>query len=570
MKKLIGVIRIFVGILFIISGFIKLNDPVGFSFKLQEYFSPDVLNIEFMSPFALGLAIILVIVELVLGVALIIGYYKKATMWLLLLMILFFTFLTFYSAYFNKVTDCGCFGDALPLTPWQSFSKDVVLLILILILFFNLKYIQPFFSNFGRSIVIFATFIGCLSFGYYVLMHLPVFDFRAYKVGVNIKEGMTVPEDAEKAIFNYNWKFDINGTEKIITTQGEYPASEGTFIEVDTEVVSQGYVPPIHDFTIERDGEDYAEEFLSAPNVIVVIAYDLNKTEWNGWLVIKKLTNEAIKKGYTVIGLTSSGEAEVNDLLEKQNLNFEFYFTDATVLKTIVRSNPGILKLNKGTILQKKHWNDAEEIELQTISLTNADIDFDLKNRLDSIAKYDQLYRPLLQETDLEKREALAQKLGLTKEDYSGDLWKKQRLLDTSNLKVVKNILDNYGYPGKSIVGEPTNLIAIDVIEHNPIHIDQYLDLFKEAAAKGELPMTRVAALEDKYLMQQHKEQIYGTQAQITATNGFFIWPIKEPEGVNGRRADAGFDRTIEEYAAELMGEKTTYKVLKLSDIKTL
>mgnify|MGYP003629681030 CR=1 FL=1 len=570
MKKLIGVIRIFVGILFIISGFIKLNDPVGFSFKLQEYFSPDVLNIEFMSPFALGLAIILVIVELVLGVALIIGYYKKATMWLLLLMILFFTFLTFYSAYFNKVTDCGCFGDALPLTPWQSFSKDVVLLILILIIFFNLKYIQPFFTNFGRSIVIFATFIGCLSFGYYVLMHLPVFDFRAYKVGVNIKEGMSVPEDAEKAIFNYNWKFDVNGTEKIITTQGEYPASEGTFIEVDTEVVSQGYVPPIHDFTIERDGEDYAEEFLSAPNVIVVIAYDLNKTEWNGWPVIKKLTNEAIKKGYTVIGLTSSGEAEVNDLLEKQNLNFEFYFTDATVLKTIVRSNPGILKLNKGTILQKKHWNDAEEIELQTISSTNAAIDFDLKNRLDSIAKYDQLYRPLLQETDLEKREALAQKLGLAKEDYTGDLWKKQRLLDTSNLKVVKNILDNYGYPGKSIVGEPTNLIALDVIEHNPIHIDQYIDLFKEAAAKGELPMTRVAALEDKYLMQQHKEQIYGTQAQITAANGFFIWPIKEPEGVNRRRADAGFDRTIEEYAAELMGEKTAYKVLKLSDIKTL
>tara|TARA_R110002051_G_scaffold72030_4_gene130199 strand:- start:1065 stop:2777 length:1713 start_codon:yes stop_codon:yes gene_type:complete len=570
LKKLIGVIRIFVGILFIISGFIKLNDPVGFSFKLQEYFSPDVLNIEFMSPFALGLAIILVIVELVLGVALIIGYYKKATMWLLLLMILFFTFLTFYSTYFNKVTDCGCFGDALPLTPWQSFSKDVVLLILILIIFFNLKYIQPFFTNFGRSIVIFATFIGCLSFGYYVLMHLPVFDFRAYKVGVNIKEGMSVPEDAEKAIFNYNWKFDVNGTEKIITTQGEYPASEGTFIEVDTEVVSQGYVPPIHDFTIERDGEDYAEEFLSAPNVIVVIAYDLNKTEWNGWPVIKKLTNEAIKKGYTVIGLTSSGEAEVNDLLEKQNLNFEFYFTDATVLKTIVRSNPGILKLNKGTILQKKHWNDAEEIELQTISSTNAAIDFDLKNRLDSIAKYDQLYRPLLQETDLEKREALAQKLGLAKEDYTGDLWKKQRLLDTSNLKVVKNILDNYGYPGKSIVGEPTNLIALDVIEHNPIHIDQYIDLFKEAAAKGELPMTRVAALEDKYLMQQHKEQIYGTQAQITAANGFFIWPIKEPEGVNRRRADAGFDRTIEEYAAELMGEKTAYKVLKLSDIKTL
>ena len=146
LKKLIGFVRVFVGVLFIISGFVKLNDPVGFSFKLQEYFAPDVLNIEFLSPFALGLAIILVIVELVLGVALIIGYYKRLTMWLLLLMIIFFTFLTFYSAYFNKVTDCGCFGDALPLTPWQSFTKDVILLIMIVFLFINIKHIKPLSS----------------------------------------------------------------------------------------------------------------------------------------------------------------------------------------------------------------------------------------------------------------------------------------------------------------------------------------------------------------------------------------------------------------------------------------
>ena len=567
MKKLVGIIRIFVGVLFIISGFIKLNDPVGFSFKLQEYFSPDVLNIEFMSPFALGLAIILVIVELVLGVALIIGYYKRATMWLLLLMIIFFTFLTFYSAYFNKVTDCGCFGDALPLTPWQSFSKDVVLLVMILFLFFNLKYIQPFFTNFARSIVIFASFIACLSFGYYVLMHLPVFDFRAYKVGVNIPEGMTVPDDAEKAVFDYHWKFNVDGTEKIITTQGEYPATEGEFIGVETEVVSAGYVPPIHDFTIEKDGESYTEEFLNTPNLLVIIAYDLSKTEWNGWPVVKELTNKALKNGYTVIGLTSSGDAEVNDLKEKQNINFDFYFTDATVLKTIVRSNPGILKLNNGTIIQKKHWNDASEIDLEVLPSANSALNLELKNRLDSIARYDQLYRPLLQETDLEKRKALAVELGIPSEDYTGDLWKKQRMIDTSNLKVIKSILDNYGYPGKSLVGEPTNLIALEVIKHNPIQIEQYLDLFKKAAAQGELPMTEVAALEDKYLMQQHKEQIYGTQAQITAANGFFIWPIKDPESVNTRRKEAGFKRTIEEYAADLMGKEKPYKALKLSEI---
>lgn len=570
LKKLIGFVRVFVGVLFIISGFVKLNDPVGFSFKLQEYFAPDVLNIEFLSPFALGLAIILVIVELVLGVALIIGYYRRLTMWLLLLMIIFFTFLTFYSAYFNKVTDCGCFGDALPLTPWQSFTKDVILLIMIVFLFINIKHIKPFFSNFSRSIIIFATFIACLSFGYYVLMHLPAIDFRAYKEGVNISEGMTIPEGAPEAVFDYNWKFNINGEEKIITTQGEYPTSEGEFIGVETEVVEEGYVPPIHDFTIEKDGENFTEKFLNTPNLIVIIAYDLNKTEWNGWPVIKELTNDALKKGYSVIGLTASGDASVNDLKEKQNINFDFYFTDATTLKTIVRSNPGIVKLHNGTIIQKRHWNDADEIELEMLPSANTSLDLKLKHRLDSIARYDQLYRPILQETDEQKRKVIAEELGLKPEDYSGDLWKKQRMLDTSNLKIVKRILDTQGYPGKSVVGEPSNLIALEVIEHNPIQIEQYIDLFKKAAAAGEIPKTRVAVLEDKYLMMQDKEQLYGSQAQITAANGFFIWPIKDVEMVNERRKAAGFERSIEEYVADLMGEDATFKALKLSEIKRL
>ncbi|WP_311196051.1 DoxX family protein [Antarcticibacterium sp. 1MA-6-2] len=143
MKVVVGIARILVGILFIISGFIKLNDPLGFSYKLQEYFSAQVLNLEFLIPFSLVLAIVLVIFELVLGIMLLIGYLPKFTVWSLLLMIIFFTFLTFYSAYFEKVKDCGCFGDAIPLTPWESFYKDLVLLVLILILFFYRKLITP-------------------------------------------------------------------------------------------------------------------------------------------------------------------------------------------------------------------------------------------------------------------------------------------------------------------------------------------------------------------------------------------------------------------------------------------
>ena len=145
MKAIVGICRVLVGVLFIFSGFIKLNDPVGFSYKLQEYFSEPVLDIPALIPFALIIAILLVIFELVLGIMLLIGFARKFTSWSLLLMIVFFTFLTFYSAYFNKVTDCGCFGDAIPLTPWESFYKDIILLILILVVFFNQKYIEPLF-----------------------------------------------------------------------------------------------------------------------------------------------------------------------------------------------------------------------------------------------------------------------------------------------------------------------------------------------------------------------------------------------------------------------------------------
>ncbi len=132
--------RVFVGILFIISGLIKLNDPVGFSYKLAEYFGETVLNLPIFIPFSLAIALFIVIFETVLGFMLLVGFRSKFTVWSLLLMIVFFTFLTFYSAYFNKVTDCGCFGDALKLTPWQSFTKDVILLFFIVILFHTQKF----------------------------------------------------------------------------------------------------------------------------------------------------------------------------------------------------------------------------------------------------------------------------------------------------------------------------------------------------------------------------------------------------------------------------------------------
>ena len=384
MKVLVGVSRIFVGVLFIISGLIKLNDPVGFSFKLGDYFAPEVLNLPFLEPYALVIAVLVVILEVLLGVMLIVGYAKKFTLWSLLLMIVFFTFLTFYSAYFNKVTDCGCFGDALKLTPWESFSKDVVLLVLILVLYKGSRYIQPFFSKGVRSITVFISLILCLWLGLHVLEHLPVIDFRAYKVGTNITKGMQTPADAPRAVYQYKWSFDVNGQQKTVINRGEDPKIDGTLLGVETSVLQKGYEPPIHDFSIERDGTDYTTQMLEEEHLLVVIAYNLNVAQNDGFIAIKEATDTAIEKGYTVIGISASSTPETEKLAAKYDLDFKFYFCDMTALKTIIRSNPSIMSLEKGTILQKLHFNDVDQLKLKTLKNTSLTNDIPVKT-LDSI-----------------------------------------------------------------------------------------------------------------------------------------------------------------------------------------
>ncbi|TYP73538.1 BT_3928 family protein [Aquimarina intermedia] len=366
MKILVHISRIIVGVLFIFSGFIKLNDPLGFSYKLQEYFDANVLGLEFLIPFALLIAIFLVIFEILVGVTLLLGYLKKVTLWSLMGMIVFFTFLTFYSAYFNKVTDCGCFGDAIPLTPWESFIKDVILLVFIIVLFVGKKYIQPIGAVASHKWIVFVCFTLCLGFGYYVLMHLPWLDFRPYKIGVNIEEAMQTPDGAPEAELAYHWKFRSNGEDHIITTSGSYPSFSGEFISVDTETISEGYVPPIHDFSIEKDGVDYTKQFLNEDKLLVIVMYNLLKSEKQGMKKINTLVKDAQQAGYKVIGLSASISDQIMEAKQAFKFDLDFYSVDETALKTIVRSNPGILRLQRGTIKQKLHWNDSDELNFET------------------------------------------------------------------------------------------------------------------------------------------------------------------------------------------------------------
>ena len=393
MKYFVQLCRIVVGVLFIISGLIKLNDPLGFSFKLEEYFSPAVLDLPFLEPYALAIALFVVILEVILGITLLLGYQIRLTLWTLLGTILFFTFLTFYSAYFNKVTDCGCFGDAVKLTPWESFSKDVILLVLILVLIWGRKYLKPLGSASFRLGATAIALLACIWFGNHVLNHLPVVDFRPYHVGANIKEGMEIPEDAPRPVYEYDWKFNIDGKEKIITTLGDYPEVDGEFVGLEgTREIQAGYEPPIHDFTVEYNGIDLAGSLLQRKNVLLVVAYDLSKSHKDAFEAIKILTDSALSLGYSVAGLSASSAEETGNLKHRYGLNFPFYFTDMTALKTIVRSNPGILKLQEGTIVQKLHYNDLEALSLPKLS-DSEKYPLELKSYLDSIMVLDQKYR---------------------------------------------------------------------------------------------------------------------------------------------------------------------------------
>jgi len=374
MKLITQLCRILVGGLFIFSGLIKLNDPMGFAFKLGDYFAPDVLNMGFLSDYTLPLALFIVILEVILGVALLLGKWKDLTAWLLLLMIIFFTFLTFYSAYFNKVTDCGCFGDAIPLTPWESFGKDVVLTVLIGILFFNRQNIKPLLGPGGMNMVLTISLAGCIGLGYYVLEHLPLIDFRAYAEGKSITEGMKSAEELGLEPTQYATIYTLSNknTGETITVSSDLYVSENWWQKKEWEILSdksktvvvkEGYEPPIHDFIIELDGQEVTQEVLGLDRVFMLIAYNLDKSDGAAYEQMNTFALAAADEGIPFIGATASLPSVIEEKKAAWNTRFSFATMDETTLKTIVRANPGVILLEKGVIIKKWHPNDLPAFE---------------------------------------------------------------------------------------------------------------------------------------------------------------------------------------------------------------
>lgn len=365
MKMIVTISRILVGILFIVSGLIKANDPIGFSYKLDEYWQ--VFGMEWMNPFSLVISVFISVSEVVLGVAVLFGLQMVLVSWALLIMIIFFTFLTFYSAYYNKVTDCGCFGDAIKLTPWESFTKDIVLLVFILIIFLYRNKVKSVFNSKAVDwALIMITTLGAGYLSYYCINHLPVKDFRPYAVGKNIKEQMTLPEGAKKDIYEITLVYKNTQTGEVKEfSQTNYPWQDSTWVwqETKNKLVQKGDHPPIHDFNIlDADGNDITEDILTDPQpIFLVICYNLAKTNKKAFEKINQFTEACFNNGFSIIGLTASSAETIDHFKHEVQSMLDFYNVDETTLKTMIRSNPGIMLLKQGTVVAMWHHNDTPD-----------------------------------------------------------------------------------------------------------------------------------------------------------------------------------------------------------------
>lgn len=356
--------RIFVGGLFIFSGLIKLNDPVGTEIKMQEYFEVFANDFgEFFHvfiPWSLEISILLIVLELVIGVAVLLFFRMKLTASVLLLLLTFFTFLTFYSAYFNKVTDCGCFGDAIKLTPWESFTKDVILMVFALHLFwYRSVYASSVRTRSGYawvSATAALSLVGCI----YAVENLPYIDFRAYRVGNIIPEQM-IPSESPRIEYTFNYQGETVTSEKFLSEEQGYQYVSSRVLneeEAKAKITDYSVMSPA--------GEDLTQFTFEGP-VLLFVVYNAEKASAEHAVQLRKLA-ERLDGKVKMLLLTASQEEDIEKFRHENQLPVPFAFADATVLKTIIRANPGIALWLNGKVLGNWHHNNTPSPE-EIISL---------------------------------------------------------------------------------------------------------------------------------------------------------------------------------------------------------
>ncbi len=349
--------RLVLALTFILSGFVKAVDPLGTQYKIEDY--AEAMHLGGLLPefAALALSVGQAALEFALGIFLLFAIRRRLTSRLVLAIMLVMTPLTLWLALANPISDCGCFGDALVLTNWQTFWKNVVLLAMACVVVWRPMDMFRFVSKSNQWIVINYTILFILAISGWSLYDLPQFDFRPYHVGASIPEGMELPEGAEQPQFETTFILEKDGRQQEFTLDN-YPDSTWTFVDSRTVQTSEGYVPPIHDFSITTgEGDDITDIVLSDEGyTFLLVAPYLDKADDSRFDLINELYEYSQEHDYPFYCLTASSEREQQAWSQRTGAEYPFCTTDGITLKTIIRSNPGLVLLKGGVVMGK--WSN--------------------------------------------------------------------------------------------------------------------------------------------------------------------------------------------------------------------
>ena len=358
-----SIARTLLALTFLFSGFVKAIDPLGTVYKIEDYLTAFGGFFTSLLPLATLAAVLLILTEWTLGVMMLCNIRTQLTAWLSLAFYAVMTPLTLYIALTNPISDCGCFGDALVISNWQTFWKNVVLTALVIALLCTKRHIPQTFVWWAElSIVVIGMALagGLMLYTHY---HLPLIDFRPYKIGNNIPELMEIPDDAPHDVYEITLYYEKDGEVQAFTMQ-DYPRGDSTwrFVDQESRLVQKGYEPPIHDFElVNYEGEDLTYDILDMEHVTLVVMYDLQKADLNQLPKIAQLCKVNQQEEQPVYILTSATEDQIEEFIEDNKLDLDrelFLTADGIMLKTIVRANPGVFVINNGTIIDKYNLRD--------------------------------------------------------------------------------------------------------------------------------------------------------------------------------------------------------------------
>ena len=356
----VNICRFILGTVFVFSGFVKAVDPLGTYYKIQDYLTAFGMSQLLPDIVPLALSILLATVEFGVGMHLLLGIKRRATARLALLIMLIMTPLTLYLALTNSISDCGCFGDALVLTNWQTFGKNVILLTCAIVVMISPWNMVRFLTKKMEWTLSLYSPLFAFAVAVYCLATLPIIDFRPYRIGNNIREGMEIPEGAKPTVFDTRFIMERDGIRETFTVDN-YPDSTWTFVNAETVVIEKGYEPPIHDFVMEEmeTGDDITDEVLDNPDYTFLLVMPRTEEAGEGYIdLINELYEYSKEKGYRFYALSSSSAEAIEQWRDRTGAEYPFCIMDDITLKTMVRSNPGVMLIKEGVIYNK--WCDSQ------------------------------------------------------------------------------------------------------------------------------------------------------------------------------------------------------------------